>query len=197
MSGTGASQANAWQGISKETVYFVIILAVIILYCAPLILIASVYICNYSLGTPIDIEKPTVKWFIAFAKGHEHSLGQVHKILIPLITFIAAAGFATASSTWRTLVLSLMILFFFFLAIFMQVAFEASAPDEVPMVSPFFSRIEETLITYLMLILGLQVAKNVSDRNETTDLSDQAPATEPSPPNEKGKAPIKEAANAA
>ena len=73
---------------------------------------------------------------------------------MPLITFIAASSFATISSTRRTFVLSAIILLFIFMAIAMQVAFEAYVPDEASNVTPFLSQLEETLATYLMLILG-------------------------------------------
>jgi hypothetical protein len=149
----------AWPGLSKNMLFFLLIVLILVLYCAPLIVIAKVYIDNIALGTALDEDRAVVAWFIKFAEGQEHTLSQVHKILIPLITFIAAASFATARASWRTLFLSVLILFFFFLAIGMQVAFEASLPSKVETVSPFFTRLEETLVTYLMLILGLQSAQ--------------------------------------
>ncbi len=142
--------------IDKSTFFFWLILGVIFMYCLPLILITLEYIRNINLSTPIDPGQN--KWFMAFALGHERSLNLVHKILMPLITFIAASSFATISSTRRTFVLSAIILLFIFMAIAMQVAFEAYVPDEASNVTPFFSRLEETLATYLMLILGLQFA---------------------------------------
>lgn len=158
-----ASVSFGWSAPSKNTAFFVLIVVILILYCVPLILIANVYVNNIALETPLDENDSIVAWFIKFAEGQERHLNQVHKILIPLITFIAAASFATARASWRTLLLSLLILFFFFLAIGMQVAFEASVPEKVETVSPFFTRLEETLATYLMLILGLQSAQRASD----------------------------------
>jgi hypothetical protein len=163
-SANGAASTKGRQpNLSKNTLFFVLIVTILLLYCAPLIVIAGVYIENIGLETPLDEGDAVVAWFIKFAEGQERHLNQVHKILIPLITFIAAASFATARDAGRTLFLALMILFFFFLAIGMQVAFDASLAEKVASVSPFFTRLEETLIIYLMLILGLQSAERSSD----------------------------------
>lgn len=166
MTDTGASVGRefTWPALSKNKVFFLLIVLILILYCAPLIVIFKVYVQNIALSTPLDENDSVVAWFIKFAEGQERHLNQVHKILIPLITFIAAASFATARASWRTLCLSVLILLFFFLAIFMQVAFEASLPDKVETVSPFFTRLEETLVTYFMLILGLQAAQAAGDK---------------------------------
>jgi len=177
-----ASRGSAWPAPGKNTLFFVLIVAILILYCAPLSVIFKVYIDNIALGTPLDENDPVVAWFIKFAEGQERHLNQVHKILIPLITFIAAASFATARASWRTLCLSLLILFFFFLAIGMQVAFEASLPDKVETVSPFFTRLEETLVTYLMLILGLQSAQRAADEEPAGPPADTPEGRKPAKP---------------
>jgi hypothetical protein len=82
---------------------------------------------------------------------------------MPLITFLAATSFSTSRSSKRTLILTGFILILIFLSIAMQVSFEAYDSNEVKDVSPFFNRIEETLATYLMLILGLEVAASQSE----------------------------------
>lgn len=165
---------SSGNSIDKSTVYFWLIVVVLFVYCLPLLLITLEYIRNIDLDTPIDPGQN--KWFFAFASGEEHSLNLMHKILMPLITFIAACAFATIGSTKRTLVLSLIILVFIFLSIAMQVAFEAYAPTDAFKVSPFFSRLEETLATYLMLILGLQVAAGEKSKGST---GGSEPATVP------------------
>ena len=142
----------------KQEVYFYLIIVALVLYCFPLILIAWEYIYFSRIGTPIDPEAPIVKWFIKFATSPGQTGDVIHKILIPLITFVAASSFATARSTRRTMVLSLLILLFIFIAIGMDVAFQVHLGQQADNISPFFGRLEGTLATYLMLILGLQVA---------------------------------------
>lgn len=144
--------------LSKEAVFFWIIVAVLVLYCLPLVYITKIYVSNASLGTPLDPDDPGVEWFLGFARGHQGSFDFVQKVLLPLITFIAAASFATAASTWRTLSLSLLLVVFLLMAFAMQVTFDTYLPGHTEEVSPYFSRLEEALATYLILILGLKVA---------------------------------------
>ncbi|MFD0986088.1 hypothetical protein [Methyloligella solikamskensis] len=157
--GSGMSVSRtASPTMMKANVYFVLIVVALLLYCLPLLLIALHYFSYGTEGTPLDPVEDTVQWFVKFATNPDQPGGTFHNILMPLITFIAATSFATAASAGRTLVLSLLILGFIFLAIFMDVAFQVNFTGDASKLAPFFSQISETLTTYLMLILGLQAA---------------------------------------
>jgi hypothetical protein len=190
---TSATTSVSNSAAGKQQVYFYLIIVALVLYCFPLILIAWEYIYFSGTGTPIDPNAPLVKWFVRFATSPGQPGDVIHKILIPLITFVAASSFATAHSTRRTMVLSLLILFFIFVAIGMDVAFQVNLSEEADNISQFFGRLEGTLATYLMLILGLQVAGSTatSARNKEKAhtpseraQADAAPSNPPSVPKE-------------
>jgi hypothetical protein len=144
--------------LTKETVFFWVIVLMIVLYGLPLVYIAHIYLDNISLETPLDPDAPGVEWFLGFARGQEKTLDVLQRILLPLVTFIAAASFATAASTWRTLGVSLLLVFFIVLTLVMGNIFDTEPQLHAAGVSPYFDRMQETLITYLVLILGLKSA---------------------------------------
>ena len=91
-----SSGGRRWVGrrraSDKAKFFSCFIVVIIFVYCLPLIFLVIEFIQNIGLETPIDPGEN--KWFMAFARGHESSLNLIHKILLRLITFIAASSFA-------------------------------------------------------------------------------------------------------
>jgi hypothetical protein len=106
-------------------------------------------------------------WFATFVKTGDSSLNEFHKILLPVITAISVIAFRSRPSG-RMLLLGLFILVAFVMTIFVDVFFQMPSTMDAmkgmkealdrTLTKTFFARIEESLLMYLMALLGIGVA---------------------------------------
>jgi hypothetical protein len=130
------------------------------LYVAPLILI------TVSAIRTDGFEEPSwmFSWFAAFMKSADSTLGQVHKVLFPVLSTLSIIAFKDRLNWW-VIGLGLFVLLMFMLAIGVGTMFEVpritkavenlGQSIDLTVVKAFFSKVEETLLMYLMLLLGV------------------------------------------
>lgn len=105
-------------------------------------------------------------WFAAFMKSSDSTLNQFHKILLPIMTAISVIAFR-GRPTKAMLLLFSFILLSFVTTVFVDVVFDMdstlaairglSSPIDTRLVKSFFIRIEESLMMYLMMLIGINV----------------------------------------
>lgn len=105
-------------------------------------------------------------WFAAFMKSADSTLNQFHKVLLPFMAAISVIAFR-GPPTKAMLLLCAFILFSFVTTVFVDVVFEMNStvaaikgldsPIDARLVKMFFVRIEESLMMYLMMLLGINM----------------------------------------
>lgn len=152
--------------IEKRMNYAIALAFVLItLYLTPLYMIT--YVGWQSDG--FKDESFGFRWFVAFLKHSDATLGQFHKLLFPILVGLSVV-MLKGRQTKAHAYLVIYILIGLVLAIYSGVYFDMSEtlkaialqPDKPPtpeLVSSFFARIQEVLLIYLSLLLGLSVAK--------------------------------------
>lgn len=149
-----------WVG-SNQTLAIVLGFILIAFYVAPIYMIAlAAWFTNgFKEGDLL------YDWFGAFMKSADSTLNQFHKILLPVMTAISVIAFQ-GRPTILMILLFLFILFSLVTTIFVGVYFDMSDtlnalkglhPIDMNLVKSFFSRIEESLMMYLMLLIGINV----------------------------------------
>ncbi|MBW8370674.1 MAG: hypothetical protein K0M66_06855 [Thiobacillus sp.] len=105
-------------------------------------------------------------WFAAFMKSSESTLNEFHKVLFPVmsaLSIIAFRGRPTKAMLW----LAFFILFLFAVTVAVAVIFDMSStvtalsgleePLDTNLAKAFFTRVQETLLMYLMMLIGISV----------------------------------------
>jgi hypothetical protein len=105
-------------------------------------------------------------WFAAFMKSADSTLNQFHKILLPIMTAISVIAFR-GRPTKAMLLLFSFILFSFVTTVFVDVVFDMNStlaaikgldsPIDARLVKSFFVRVEESLMMYLMMLIGINI----------------------------------------
>jgi len=114
-----------------------------------------------------------IAWFSAFMRSSDSTLNEFHKILFPLISAISVIVFRNKPSMIMV-ALGAFILLMFVLTLLVGVAFDMRSTGvllngyedkiDAKAVKSFFTRIQETLMTYFSMIVGLGVAGAVSSK---------------------------------
>ncbi|MDP2606156.1 MAG: hypothetical protein Q8S00_26740 [Deltaproteobacteria bacterium] len=135
---------------------------IISLYLAPVFIIAGV--AWYTQG--FQEENFWFVWFAAFIKSADSTLNLFHKLLLPIMSGLSVLAFRS-SPTKGMLLLGAFILFGLTTTIFVSVVFEMDTTKiaitglkeslDLNLAKAFFTRIQESLMMYLMLLLGIGV----------------------------------------
>ena len=118
-----------------------------------------------------------IAWFSAFMRTSDSTLNEFHKILFPLISAISVIVFR--NKPIRIMVaLGAFIIHMFVLTLLVGVAFDKRSTEvllngyddkiDAKAVKSFFTRIQETLMTYFSMLVGLGVAGAVSSKPGAT-----------------------------
>lgn len=158
----------------KTTLWIVPI--VLIAYALPIYGISLAAMLTKGFSEPNFI----LSWFSAFVGSADESLNQFHKVLLPLISGLSVIAFRDQEmSKWTYTVVSVLLLTIL-IAIGMDVVFRMentqanleglrTGSDPVidfALTKAFFTRMQETLFTYLMILLGLTAGKTFRVREE-------------------------------
>jgi hypothetical protein len=106
-------------------------------------------------------------WFVAFAEHADTTLNQFHKVLLPMVSAVSVAAFRSRPD-WRFALLASLIFIFFALATFMGVLFDMESTRNaiallrstinIQAIQTTFTRFQETLLIYLMTLIGIGVS---------------------------------------
>ena len=163
VSGGAKTVSPAWVA-SRQGFAIMLAFVLISLYLAPLYLILVV-------GWQTDGFQDAsfgFRWFVAFLKHADSTLGQFHKLLFPILVGLSVVMLKGPQTRAHSL-LVFYILIGLVLSIFAGVYFDMaetikaiSLQKDSPspaLVSSFFARVQEVLLMYLALMLGLSVSK--------------------------------------
>lgn len=136
--------------------------ALVLFYVAPVFIIALV---AWQTGG-FQEDSFWFSWFAAFMKSADSTLNQFHKILLPFMTTISVIAFR-GRPTRGMLLLGGFILLAFVVAVFVDVVFSMKGtltalkgledPIDIQLVKVFFTRIQESLMMYLMMLVGINI----------------------------------------
>lgn len=153
----GLTWVEQYQGIAIGLAF-----VLMFLYTAP------IYMISLAAWKTDIFQEPTflLSWFAAFMKSSDTTLNGFHKVLLPVISGLSVIVFR-AKPTKAMLALGLFILFSFVLTIAIAVVFDMEStqtalsglgiPIKLELVKAFFTRIQETLLMYFMILIGISV----------------------------------------
>lgn len=108
-------------------------------------------------------------WFAAFLSTSDSTLNLFHKVLLPILTAVSVIAFR-GKLTKAMVALLIFIICAFVTSVFVGVVFDMpqtvaalkglADPIDPRLVRAFFTRIEESLMMYFMLLLGLGIANS-------------------------------------
>jgi hypothetical protein len=111
-----------------------------------------------------------LSWFSAFMKSAQSTLAEFHKVLFPIISALSVIVFRT-KPTKSMLFLGLFILLSFIITVYISVVFDIPRiqkallglqdPINLELTRAFFTRVQETLLMYLMMLIGISVANAI------------------------------------
>jgi hypothetical protein len=154
----------------REKLWILVIPLLLTIYCLPIYaLLIDFLIFNYEKNGPGG----AFRFAVAMANSQSDTLNLFHKILFPMIAGISAFLLSKKNLLWWSqyvtigLVVSLAVVIFLSISFSDQVlqrrmeAFDTAVPSPAvwPALTGFFNRVIEMLATYLMLIIGLESAK--------------------------------------
>lgn len=152
---------------SNQGVAVVVALVLISLYVFPIYMIGVAALYTQGFQEPNFL----LNWFGAFMQSANSTLNEYHKVLFPIMSALSVVTFKSKPD-WRFLFLSFFVLFSFATTIVVSVAFDMesirtalSAESKVvdlQLSKLFFGRIQETLLMYLMMLLGIGVSNSIS-----------------------------------
>jgi hypothetical protein len=167
-----ASGPLAWVG-SHESLAVGMAFLFTLLYVFPVLLISYIgWRTNWFMEP-----HGAIAWFSAFMRSSDSTLNEFHKILFPLISAISVIVFRNKPSKIM-IALGAFILVMFVWTLLVGVAFDMRSTAvlldgfedkiDAKAVKSFFTRIQETLMTYFSMLVGLGVAGAVSSRPGAT-----------------------------
>jgi hypothetical protein len=148
----------------NQTLTIVFAFALLVLYVAP------VYIIGFVSWATGGFQEGDFwfDWFAAFIQSGESTLNLFHKILLPILTGLSVVVFR-GSKGKKILVLAIFLLISLAVAIFVGVLFDMDSirialrglkpPLDVSLAKAFFSRIQESLMMYLMVLIGIKIVE--------------------------------------
>lgn len=158
----------------RQTASVITFVVLIILYCSPT-LVLGWYMFDLG-GRPIDFDATIPKMIITFSTGIPASgasnfdlLSMFHRVLLPISTFIAGIISVAVSRSHLTYALMGLILILIALVFVTYLAVtpnlptnDASRLPQVTAIGALLSQTFDTLFSYILLFLGLSVAKESS-----------------------------------
>jgi len=146
------------QGVAVGFAFFLILF-----YMAPIFIVA---VAMWITGI-FQHDSLLLSWFAAFMKSSDSTLNQFHKVLFPVMSALSVIVFRS-KPTKEMLALGLFILFSFVVTVAIAVLFDMTStqtalsglpdPINVGLARAFFTRVQETLMMYLMMLIGIGVA---------------------------------------
>lgn len=133
----------------------------ILLYVAPVLLAAAA-----TIQSDFFMEESAVLvWFAAFMKSSEATLGGVHKVLFPFLVTLSVIAFKDKLNYW-VLGLAMFVVLMFMLTVWVGVLLDVdqyrhsleaqkAAKLDASVARTFFSKMQDTLLMYVALLLGL------------------------------------------
>lgn len=137
--------------------------AVVILYVLPVYLILVVILRTQGLQE----DSLLYSWFAAFMKSGDSTLNLFHKILFPVLTALSVLAYRGTPTKGMlslggfllvSLAAALSVAVFFDMDITKQRVKGLNEPIDLTLVKAFFSRIQESIMMYFMLLLGLGIS---------------------------------------
>jgi hypothetical protein len=111
-------------------------------------------------------ESSALKWFAAFLRDSDNTLNEFHKVLLPVVAAVSIVAF-TGKPSREMLWLAAFVLVSFTTTVAVSVSFDIKdvaegmtglAADLAPeQAKQFLARIRETLMSFLMMLLGVGV----------------------------------------
>ena len=151
----------------NQTLTIIFAFALLVLYVAP------VYIIGFVAWVTGGFQEGSFWfiWFAAFIKSGESTLNLFHKILLPILAGLSVVVFR-GSKGKKVLALAIFLLISLAGTIFVGVLFDMDSiqtalrglkpPLDVSLAKAFFSRIQESLMMYLMVLIGIKVVEKSS-----------------------------------
>lgn len=137
----------------------------LLFYTMPIFLIAAAMLTTRVFQDPSNL----LSWFAAFMKTSDSTLGGFHKVLFPVMSGLSVIVFRD-KPTKAMLVLGLFILCLFATTVGIGVVFDIPStqkalsrledPINPDLARAFFSHIQETLLMYLMMLIGISVTNS-------------------------------------
>jgi hypothetical protein len=159
---TASPQATVGWVRDHQTAAIVVAFALILLYVAPVLVITKAAIESQVFQEP----NAWFGWFAAFVRSSDSTLGSVHKVLFPFVATLSIVAFKDRIN-YGVIGLGIFVLLMFMLSVWVGVLFEMTAtavalsglPDKIePQVArAFFGKVQDTLLMYMMLLLGVSV----------------------------------------
>lgn len=114
-----------------------------------------------------------LQWFGAFLLSADSTLNEYHKVLFPVMSALSVVAFRTRPD-WRFLLLAFFVLVSFSITVAVSVAFDVQSIQhalsgmsiDARLSKLFFSRIQETLLMYLMMLLGIGVSNSINQQGK-------------------------------
>lgn len=169
-SGGSGGQSNATWGNpswieNNQGVAIAVALVLILVYVSPIYIIgvSALYTQGFQESNFL------LNWFGAFMKNYDSTLNEYHKVLFPIMSALSVIAFKSKPD-WRFLFLAFFVLLSFAVTVGVSVAFDtksiqnALSAEEVIDINNsklFFGRIQEMLLMYLMMLLGVGVSNSI------------------------------------
>lgn len=171
-SGGDKGQSDATAGNTSwiennQDVAILVALVLISVYVSP------IYIIGVSALYTEGFQEPNflLNWFGAFMQSYDSTLNEYHKVLFPIMSALSVVAFKSKPD-WRFLFLAFFVLLSFAATVGVSVAFDTksiqdalsaqSGVIDTKLSKLFFGRIQETLLMYLMMLLGIGVSNSIS-----------------------------------
>lgn len=159
----GSQNVSSW---IEENQTFAVVFAFVLLalYVAPVYIIGFVawFTGGFQEGNFWFV------WFAAFIKSGESTLNLFHKILLPILTGLSVVIFHGTKGR-KVLTLVIFLLVSLAVTIFVAVLFDMDPiqtalkglkpPLDLSLAKAFLSRIQESLMMYLMVLIGIKIVE--------------------------------------
>lgn len=149
---------------NRQNMSITLTFILVLLYMIPLFII----IIGYFSSDGFQEGNKYISWFSAFLESADSTLNSFHKILLPLVASLSIIAFRKGT-TITINVLIIFILLSFALSTYasvfldMDIAENLKAlknPVDLQLAKAFFIRIQETLLMYLMILIGIEITNN-------------------------------------
>lgn len=147
--------------------------AIAVAFVLTSIYVSPIFVIGIAAWYTSGFQEPSflLQWFSAFMHSADATLNEYHKVLFPVMSALSVVVFKSRPD-WRFLSLAFFVLFSFGMTIVVSVVFDIqsiqdalsgySQKMDIALTKSFFSRIQETLLMYLMMLLGIGVSNSTT-----------------------------------
>lgn len=152
-------------------------IAIAVAFVLTSIYVSPIFVIGVAAWYTDGFQEPSflLQWFSAFMHSANATLNEYHKVLFPIMSALSVVVFK-GRPDWRFLLLAFFVFFSFGTTIVVSVVFDIqsiqdalsgySQKMDIALTKSFFSRIQETLLMYLMMLLGIGVS-NTAKKQES------------------------------